>query len=146
MKPLFTWLHLSDIHFGHGDANYFHDQRLILSQITSDVSHYSNHSIPKPDVIFVTGDISFSGNSLASDEYERAEKWLIDISGALNINQEDIYTVPGNHDIQRNVYNQDHETKRLLDTLRGGQEPIDRAISGSDVDKERLRKRLENSI
>ncbi len=38
MKPLFIWVHISDIHVGHGDASYGWDQQLVLSELIKDVA------------------------------------------------------------------------------------------------------------
>jgi len=37
MNSIFTWLQVSDIHFGHGDASEGWDQRIVLAELTSDI-------------------------------------------------------------------------------------------------------------
>ena len=51
--PLFAWLHLSDIHWGHGSEADRWDQKLVLDLLRKDAIGLS---VPNPDVVLVTGD------------------------------------------------------------------------------------------
>jgi len=73
--PIFTWLHVTDIHFGHGDATHGGNQKLVLRKLLEDLQQRSELDIPVPNAIFVTGDIAFSGAVKARDEYDRARDW-----------------------------------------------------------------------
>ena len=46
MKSLFTWLHLSDIHIGHGDVSHQWDQRLVLRAMEDDTKSPHNPAFP----------------------------------------------------------------------------------------------------
>src|SRR5262245_21507188 len=106
-SPLFSWIHLSDIHIGHGAAGHGWDQRLVLDCLREDIAQTTQRTVPKPDAIFITGDIGFSGNSrirpeeTASREYECAAQWLIDVGKAAGLGSDRIFVVPGNHDVNR---------------------------------------------
>jgi 3',5'-cyclic AMP phosphodiesterase CpdA len=68
VEPLLTWLHLSDIHFGHGPTSHQWDQQLVLRALQEDLLRLEDRHIPKPDILFVTGDIAFSGQNLNTME------------------------------------------------------------------------------
>lgn len=60
--PSLTWLHVSDLHFGHGDAHYRFDQSGVTTAILRNAESMAKRIGP-PDLIFVTGDIAFSGQA-----------------------------------------------------------------------------------
>ena len=61
--PFFSWVHLSDIHFSHGDAHEQWDQALVLDKIIKDFKQFTAEGIPSPDVVLVTGDLAYSGGA-----------------------------------------------------------------------------------
>lgn len=90
-----TWIHLSDLHFGHGkDAATRFDQKAVTAAIVSDAVQVASE-LGAPDVVFVTGDIAFSASS---EQYDQAAEWLGKLLEALKIGPE---RVPGNHDVDR---------------------------------------------
>jgi len=100
-KILFSWLHLSDIHFGHGSTHYQLDQKEVWRKLTQDVvDALKTHFAPRPSKIFITGDLAFSG---AGDEYQDLGIRLRDFARNLDLLTSDILAVPGNHDVQRGV-------------------------------------------
>src|SRR2546423_13439332 len=98
---LFTWVHLSDIHIGHGDASYDWDQQLVLAELKRDIAKIAggvaNRSteydppLPPPDALFVTGDLSFSGADRNPNEYVGVGELLREISTALSIDKQRIF-------------------------------------------------------
>src|SRR5580700_1451437 len=72
-ETLFAWVHISDIHFGHGDAGHKWDQGLVLERLRLDLPAAMKLGAPRPDAILVTGDVAFSGGP---DEYAKADAWL----------------------------------------------------------------------
>ena len=132
MEPLFTWVHLSDLHFGHGEAAHGGDQELVLSGLAKDLqkialeAHEKEEGALRPDAIFVTGDIAFGGSK---PEYDKAQEWLATLADGIGLDVRKIYMVPGNHDVERCDYDRDRNTSRLLNELRlyGGK--IDMALS-----------------
>src|SRR5262245_10776455 len=100
-ETLFAWVHLSDIHVGHGDKSHGWDQELVLDRLVEDLPKARELGAPQPDALLVTGDVAFSGAGRSADEYERAEKRLLQIGGAVGLGADRIFTVPGNHDVNR---------------------------------------------
>src|SRR5262245_12790591 len=93
MENLFTWLHLSDLHFrgpwAVGDAHR------IRAQVQQELAERGD---PKPDALFVTGDLAWTGHP---EEYADAAIWLRDTAFALDLEPSRVFVVPGNHDVDR---------------------------------------------
>lgn len=121
--PLFAWLHISDMHFGYPDSEGRWDQQMVVDALVRDVKKLVREKrVPKPHAIFVTGDIAFSGGgkTTSSDQagqYEVAQRWLQALSHEIGLSTKDIFVVPGNHDVDRNV-DTDDDTRRLMVALR----------------------------
>jgi len=98
-KQNLTWLHLSDIHFGHGkNARHRVDQEIICNAILRDTELMAKQ-LGSPEIVMVTGDIAFSANS--ETEYPQAIDWLEDLLLKIDAKNEQLYLVPGNHDVDR---------------------------------------------
>lgn len=124
--PLFSWLHLSDLHFGHGGARGRSQRALVLDQLLLDVRRGQRWGVPAPDAVFVTGDVAFSGASHSGTEYDEATAWLDRLVASLGLDRSDVYLVPGNHDVVRAADGSaDHP---LIARVRGG-DPIDDALA-----------------
>ncbi|MRG94687.1 metallophosphoesterase [Polyangium spumosum] len=133
---LFTWLHLSDLHFGLPGAGDRHNQSQILAILRDDLASLERQGLPRPDAILVTGDIAWSGKP---DQYADASKWLLDVAGRLGLSPDRIFVVPGNHDVDRGA-DADRTVKRLLRGLRSGDDDLDEALDDED-DEALLRRR-----
>lgn len=102
-RVLFTWVHLSDLHFGHGGAKGRVNQDVVLRLLRADLQKATTSwpELPKVDAIFVTGDVAFSGAVRSADEYQRAGDWLESLRKLLKVESTSVFLVPGNHDAQR---------------------------------------------
>ncbi len=88
------WLHISDFHCKEGIE---WSQDIVLKSLLDDVEQkYSDGS--KPDLIFVTGDISFSGKKA---EFKTAQNFIDKLSDVTTVEKDNIFFVPGNHDVDR---------------------------------------------
>lgn len=92
-------LHISDIHF-HDPKGVWDDdadqQRELVEDIKRQVADGG-----VIDAILIGGDIAFGAKS---EEYAKAEKWIAQIrSVAGGLGPERVWTVPGNHDVDRSV-------------------------------------------
>ncbi len=143
-QTIFSWLHISDIHFGHGSTEYQWNQRFVIDSILRDIRRLSD-DIPKPEVILLTGDIAFSGGVKQNSEYEDAKNWLNSLATSVKLTPKDIFIVPGNHDVQRNVDENNRDVKRLINTLRSGTEIIDDALKNK-LDRDKLIDRMKNYL
>ncbi|RQV59963.1 metallophosphoesterase [Burkholderia cenocepacia] len=91
------WLHLSDLHFGLNP----HEQKFSAKKIIEHLKEACENG-GRPDFIFITGDVANSGKL---KEYEIfIDELLSPIIGILGSEfLGNIFIVPGNHDLDRNV-------------------------------------------
>lgn len=125
-RHLFSWLHLSDLHFGHGDKSYGWDQQKVLENLRTDVQRaLAWPELPRPQAILVTGDIAYSGG-VKSDEYAAAEAFFRGLLSTLSLDPENLYCVPGNHDVQRGV------ASALVQNVRSNAEALDEVMASEE--------------
>lgn len=122
--PLFTFLHLSDMHFGLPAAGDRHNQSTILAALRDDFRGLAGRNFPRPDAIFMTGDIAWAGKAT---DYEAASKWLDEVLAIFGLAPDRVFVVPGNHDSDRSVTT-DRMSKLLLNALRDGKENLDEVL------------------
>lgn len=140
---LASWIHVSDLHFGHGTADHQWNQQRVLGELISDVQELvKTEVVRRPDFIFVTGDIAFSGGArtpaTGDSEYELAAKWIKKLQDTVAITRERVFVVPGNHDVDRTA---DADVRRMLRLARMGHETID-ALLQDPRELDRLRSRM----
>jgi len=113
-----TLLHLSDIHFKHRTSNGSYDLDLVLRhELEIDATQMST-DLGGTDAILVCGDIAFGA---VADEYVIAYKWLQELAETTKAKDKpiQIWTVPGNHDIDWKKIESDRNAQRLRTALRG---------------------------
>ncbi|MBK9258706.1 MAG: metallophosphoesterase [Polyangiaceae bacterium] len=135
---LFSWIHLSDMHFGHRNTSHQWDQKLVLDSLHRDITRLNERDIPTPECILLTGDIAFSGST---EQYADAAVWLDKVASTLAITRDRIFVVPGNHDVDRNVDRKDRNVARLIRGLRDGDDLVDDILENAD-DRALLASRL----
>ena len=89
-----TWLHISDFHFRAGDP---YDRDVVLRALVTSVKDFRDRG-RKPDLIFATGDVAYSGEQ---EEYQLATKFFDDLLKAAGLTRKYLFVVPGNHDVDR---------------------------------------------
>ncbi len=125
MTSSITFVHLSDIHFTGQSGTTIHDLDAdVRNELARDASSVLA-DLSSPAGVLVTGDIAFSG---LQAEYERAAEWLETFCSAIGCPQENVWVVPGNHDVDRRVTAASKITRTLQKTLRDA--------SAKDVDAE----------
>jgi predicted phosphodiesterase len=108
-----VFVHVSDIHFHHrwNGNNLDRDTELRLGVIREAVKIVKE--LGRCDGIFVTGDVAHSGHP---DQYTLAKGWLSELTEALECRPEQVWCVPGNHDVERSASAGTRET--LISHLR----------------------------
>jgi hypothetical protein len=101
-----VWLHLSDLHLCPVITGWDADR--VLEPLNDDFKLMEKDHGLIPDFLFFTGDLVFGeiGNGpgeTISDQYAAAKKFLDGVrrSFSREIAEENVFIVPGNHDIQR---------------------------------------------
>ena len=125
LSPRITFLHLSDIHMGHGAPRTQWDPEIVLQAVLDDLA-YLNPS--RLDALFLTGDLAFSAKP---EQYIRTRDWISSLTDSFAIKKDNIFLVPGNHDVERAVCNEGRNFP-YLEALRRGDVPIDNAFDTED--------------
>lgn len=112
-----SFIHLSDIHFRTSSGNASDIDKDLRDAIVRDIQYNVNANVQNIKGVLVGGDIAFCGHQT---EYERAKEFLEEITTLLGIQKEDVYCVPGNHDVDQNI-------PRLSPSVRLAQEAIEKA-------------------
>lgn len=124
-RAVFTWLHVSDIHLGHGTSSWQFDQQLVLDAMEEDLAdEIASRRVPQPDAILCTGDVASTGAVAEVEEYQRARAWIDALQQRCGIDR--VFLVPGNHDVQR-THPPQRDVFRLLRSLRSGEDSLDEA-------------------
>lgn len=99
MKPQeslpLTFLHLSDIHF----QKIVHEKSSLDSDLRNEIERDIKAMLSKfsrVEGVLISGDIAYSG---AEHEYQQALDWLSKLCSALKVPVENVWCVPGNHDV-----------------------------------------------
>jgi hypothetical protein len=107
--------HVSDIHFRQyaGGATWDVNVPLRvalerdLASLADQLGHFRG--------IVATGDIGFSGKS---SEYDQATEWLADLTNIAGCAAEDVWVVPGNHDVDRDKVDSSDLIREFHRTMR----------------------------
>lgn len=133
MAQLITFLHLSDIHFSKRDRSSLYELDEGLRREIEHDSRTMASELGGVTGILVSGDVAFAGTP---SEYANASSWLAELSTGLGVPAENIWVVPGNHDINWAIQDTDEIGISLRHTLR--------TVPLSDLD-ERLESILTDS-
>lgn len=128
-----SWLHLSDLHLGKD--NY--DEAVVIEKLLDDIQEQIKNNNIKLDFVFITGDLTFSGQK---EEFKFASEFISKLSSVCQIAKEDIILVPGNHDVTRD--NISDRTKKMRNNIKK-REDISRII-GNEKELEEYSAGLEN--
>jgi tetratricopeptide (TPR) repeat protein len=146
-KVIYSWAHLSDIHFNHGSAHDKLDQVLVLEKMRQDVINAIHRGVSHINSIYVSGDIASTGGTDTSRpdadnaEYNKAKTWLSSLGASVGLSDADIYVIPGNHDVQLSSSSDNRNLSRMVSLLRDKKESIDDAFSHEE-DKKLILSRL----
>jgi predicted phosphohydrolase len=95
MNSEITWLHLSDFHFGQETGK---TREFILQNFSDEFIYNVKTGIKRlPDLLLITGDISFSGKD---EEFNKFSDFYYKLLKDINWNPITL-VVPGNHDLDR---------------------------------------------
>jgi hypothetical protein len=109
-KNRITWLHLSDLHF-RADVRW--EQDVVLASLFRDVVRRLDGEDLAPDLVFVAGDVAFSGRA---EEYRQARRFFDDLASSTGVDpRTSWFVVPGNHDVDLDRLAP--TTRRLLPSL-----------------------------
>lgn len=116
-QPIFRWVHLSDIHFQTKGEGYS------TKKIRRELPIYLKKIFKKQqcDAIFITGDFRYAPNGTKP---ETVIKYVKEIAESLNLSNEKVIIVPGNHDLLR-TDDRDNVIDRVRPNYKAGLGIID---------------------
>jgi ankyrin repeat protein/predicted phosphodiesterase len=87
-------LHISDLHFNGTNTDRY-DSNKVIGPLLKSVDEEN------PELIFVTGDIAFSGDE---KDYKLATEFFNNLLERANLSKDYLWIVPGNHDVKRTKF------------------------------------------
>ena len=134
------WLHLTDLHFGRKDSQILHTSEMMLDYLSRITAG------KKIDYIFITGDLFFGRrdkNDLAGI-IDNICSFINRLSEILHIGRENLFIVPGNHDIKRV---DDTKKNKIIEIKESGNLSHDVIEEiGAFIDYQTLRKEIYNNL
>lgn len=128
------FVHISDIHFGHGPRTHRIDQEMVINALIEDTALMANR-LGSPDWLFLTGDVAFSGGALsdqAFDEYRVATERVAQLVTAAGIGLERVVVIPGNHDIDRRLTKGGAARSAVNETICGNPTALDAVLADQE--------------
>ena len=95
-KKIFSWLHLSDIHFQPDTGSFIDDM------IRSSLPKFITESQIKSDVLVISGDVRFAPRRNETNANHVID-YIREIATQAGIDDEHVILVPGNHDLERST-------------------------------------------
>lgn len=107
MPKILTWIQLSDIHSKNSADDW--DAERIIQRILEDIPAYCTEHRLEPDFLFFTGDAAWGSDpkvkASMSEQFAHTHSFLEKVRRSVTpvIPHAQVYLVPGNHDIDRNL-------------------------------------------
>lgn len=118
-KPnVLSFIHISDIHFAKYSSDAYDIDNELREAMITDLANYVKNSF-KITGILVCGDIAYSGKK---EEYDKALDFLHEVIDICELKDDDLFCVPGNHDVDQSV----SRKSLLLDLAQTHLETIDK--------------------
>jgi len=94
-------IHISDIHFRLDEIGTAMDPNHHLRNVLlRDAKNMCDRLGATPDLLAISGDIAYAGNK---QEYDFALQWLEKFCKQCGLKKENIFVIPGNHDVVRSI-------------------------------------------
>lgn len=111
---MISFVHLSDIHFRSFSGDRYDVDNDLRHELLLDVEHYAKNYLYNVQGVMICGDIAFSGKKT---EYDVAFNFLGELCNKLKVAKENVYCVPGNHDVDQDVPKKSVLVKTIQDEL-----------------------------
>lgn len=119
MNKTLTWLHLSDLHLCSAKTNWEIDNKKIIKKLKDDLAVMQNDHQLEPDLLFFTGDLALGhsgdGGLSLKVQFEEVNEFINSICKLFNLSPEQVFIVPGNHDINRTLI--EDSSRRYLEDI-----------------------------
>lgn len=99
------WLHISDLHLGSGG--------MATTMLRDELPRYLRENGLLCDYIFCTGDIR-TANVPANGFTDGMAEYILELCRAVGVPAQNLFIVPGNHDVDRDIAGRPEAIKRLM--------------------------------
>lgn len=114
-------LHLSDIHLRKSEIESPADLDAdIRNELTLDLTGGDLPIEGGVHAVVVTGDLAFAGDPV---EFDNARSWLLSLCETINCPPEQIWVVPGNHDVDRGAVDRSSVLRAIHHGIRDAERP-----------------------
>src|SRR4051812_8805016 len=114
MTAPLVFVHLLDIPFNKKGMDHYDLDKDLRDQLVREVKE-KRKEVGAVRWILVSGEVALGGQK---EEYEIAKKWLKDLCDLVGCREADVWCIPGNHDVDRKIYDNDPVLQDLHDKLR----------------------------
>ncbi len=132
-RPAIAWLHLSDIHYTL-EQGWRSDQ--VLAHLAADAQAKLAELKVQPALLFATGDLGLGqGRSelTLKDQIAATLRSLVDLADRLGIPRENIFVIPGNHDVNRKRQGPAAAACLKDLTAEGGCQEVEQMLASQDL-------------
>ncbi len=123
---MLLFLHISDIHFCKWSGTTYDADDDLRNEIEIDAKKFSK-TAESPDGILVSGDIAFSGSR---EEYAIAKEWLKTLCDKVGCSHDNVWCVPGNHDVNQQIARKSKTLTKIQEDLRQTAKDRPHALNG----------------
>jgi hypothetical protein len=110
-----TFLQLSDIHFNRRHSKQWDPDESIRNELLLDLPRVAE-TVGTFSGVLVAGDVAFSGQQR---EYDDASSYLRKVCEEIGCPEEDVWVVPGNHDVDRSTAGNEVSVGLVQRAVRG---------------------------
>lgn len=139
-----NWLHISDIHFQ--PKKDWRDMPARGSLLAFLRQQFTDGKLPKPDLIFCTGDIAFgeAAKATMAQQYAYANDFFTELLKVCSLPRDRLFVVPGNHDVNRTKVNQDAQMALVAKAQepRRYEDTINQRFEGAGLEHQQALQRL----
>jgi len=94
MAEIFRWVHMSDVHFQDGKSSFN------TSNLQDKLVDFLSTNVKDINALFLSGDFRYAKEKESNPQ--KVVEYTKQCAHALGLDNKKIYTMPGNHDLDRN--------------------------------------------
>jgi predicted MPP superfamily phosphohydrolase len=120
MQDKLVFLHVSDIHLREEElSSGIELDRDLRNELVLDLRRLCGVAFSSLDGVLLTGDVAFAGKPA---EFASALAWLDELRAEFGFSEGAVWSVPGNHDVDRSAISGSAVRRKLRESVRAGGE------------------------
>lgn len=113
-----SFIHMSDIHFRLYSGDPYDLDNPLRKAMINDLKYCASNHLKNIKGILVCGDLAYSGKD---EEFQIANKFLVEVAEVLGCSLKNVFCVAGNHDVDQSVIRNSY----IIETLQGELNKVD---------------------